>query len=174
MKRSCLAALLAFAACSPETTSFRTTDTADPARPAAAMQVVDRGIRVDAWSNGGYIGTSDEPMTHVGFEVRNASATPVIFDSDTLQLAVFDKHGAVLPPTKFVTVTPLGPAKITVAPGETKAFDSYFAIPVSPRTVETMRVRWMLRLGDRRIPQASTFVRDDDYLVSEPPSSPTT
>ncbi len=174
MKSPCLAALLAFAACGPETTSFRTTDTADPARPAAAVQVVDRDVQVDAWSNGGYVGTSDEPMTHVGFEVRNTSATPVIFDSDSLSLAVFDKHGVVLPPTRFVTVTPLGPAKITVAPGEPKAFDTYFMLQVSPRTVETMRVRWMLKVGDRRVPQQSSFVRDDGYPVSEPPSSPTT
>lgn len=138
------------------------------------MQVVDRDVHIDAWSNGGYIGSSDEPMTHVGFEVRNASATPVIFDSDTVTLAVFDKHGAVLPQPKFVTVTPIGPAKVTVGPGETKAFDTYFMLQVSPRTVETMRVRWMLRIGDRRIPQTSTFVRDDGYPVLEPPASPTT
>jgi hypothetical protein len=114
-------------------------------------------------------------MTHVGFEVRNSGTSAILFDTDTLALTVFDKHGRTLPPTKFVTVTPLGPARITVGPGETKAFDTYYVIPVSPRTIETMRVRWMIRIGDRRVPQQSSFVRDDDYPVAEPPPpAPTT
>ena len=169
-----LAVLLAIAACGPETTSFRTTDATDPARPAAALQLAEGGARVDVWSNGGYIGTSDEPMTHVGFDIRNPGTAPLIFDSDALTLTVFDKHGAALLPAKFVTVTPLGPAKIAIGPGESKAFDTYFMLPVSPRTVQTMRVRWMLRIGDHRYPQQASFVRDDDYPVSEPPAAPST
>lgn len=175
MKRHYLAAILAFAACSPETTSFRSTDASDPARPAAAMQVVDGTVHVDVWSNGGYIGTSDEPMTHVGFEIRNAGAQPIVFDSDALSLTVFDKHGAAMSPAKFVAVTPLGPAKIAIAPGTSTTLDSYFVLPAGPRVVEKMRVRWMLRIGDRRYPQASSFVRDDDLPVLEPPPlSPST
>ena len=174
MKRVLLTSLLALAACTAETTSFRATDASDPSRPTAAMHAVSDGVRVDVWSNGGYIGASDEPMTHVGFEVRNTTATQVVFDSDSLALAVFDKRGATLAPARFVAVTPLGAAKLAIGAGETKTFDAYFLIPVTPRAIETMRVRWQLWIGNRAHAQTSSFVRDDDYPVLEPPASPST
>ena len=174
MTRHLLAGLLALAACGPETTSFRTTDASDPARPSASLQVVKDGARIDVWSNGGYIGSSDEPMTHVGFDIRNTSANPLVFDTDALSVTVFDRRGAPLPATRFVALTPLGPAQIAVGPGETRLLDTYFMLPVTPRAVQSMRVQWTVRIGDHRYPQTSSFVRDDDYPVLELPASPST
>jgi hypothetical protein len=171
-----IAALLVVAACGPETTSFRTTDRGDGTDrtgPPAAAYVVRMGGRevanVHVSSNGGYIGSSGEPMTHVGFEIRNSATTPVVFDSDALRLVVIDKHGAPLPPTAFTSVTPLGPAQVPIAAGATVALDAYFWLPVRPRVVDTMRVQWSLTSGDERYDQTTSFVRDDDYPVIEPP-----
>src|SRR5690349_21075266 len=83
MRAPSLVALFAVAACGPETTSFRTTDRGDGserAGPPAAAYVVRDAAQVRVWSNGGYIGSSDEPMTHVAFEIR--ATRPVVFDSD--------------------------------------------------------------------------------------------
>lgn len=171
MKPLHVVAIAVLAACGPETTSFRPTDANDPARPAAARVTVANDVRVDVWSNGGYIGASDEPMTHVGFEVQNASASAIVFDTSQLELTVFDKRSAALPLARFVAVTPLGPAQIAIGPGETKTFDAYFLLPVRPRVVDAMRVRWQIRIDDRHVRQTSTFVRDDDYPVTDPPTT---
>jgi hypothetical protein len=174
-----LAALLAVAACGPETTSFRTTDQGDGSEragpPAAAysVRVGDRhAARVYVWSNGGYIGTSDEPMTHIGFEIRNTGGKPVVFDGDAMQLLLLDNRGKALPPATFTAVTPLGPAQVPIAAGSTATLDAYFMLPVRPRGVETMRVRWSLQLGDARYDQTTSFVRDDDFPVVEAPERP--
>jgi hypothetical protein len=170
-----VAVLLAIAACGPETTSFRTSDqgdSTDRAGPSAAAYAM-RGVDVHVWSNGGYIGSSDEPMTHLGFEIRNSSAHAVVFDSDALALALFDKRGATLPAAAFTAVTPLGPAQVAIAPGTTTQLDVYFRLPVRPRVVETMRVRWVVKIGDDRVMQVTRFVRDDEYPVTDPPESVT-
>jgi len=172
MRNLPLTAAIVLAACGPETTTFRTTDTGDPARATAALHNVTEGLRVDVWSNGGYIGASEEPMTHIGFELQNTGQVPVIFDSEALTLNVLDKNGAALPAARFVAVTPLGPAKITVGAGDTTALDAYFLIPVRPRVISSMQVRWLVRAGDRALPQVSSFVRDDDYPVVDPPVRP--
>ena len=171
MKTFQLAALVAMAACGSESTTFRTTDRSDGSEHAAAVYVVQDTTQVRVWSNGGYIGSSEEPMTHVGFEIHNTSGHPINFDSDALGLAVFDKYGAPLAPARYVAVTPLGPAQVPIASGATATLDSYFLLPVRPRSVETMRVHWTLQLGDTRAAQITTFVRDDDYPVSEPPAA---
>ncbi|HET9993401.1 MAG TPA: hypothetical protein VFQ65_32920 [Kofleriaceae bacterium] len=171
MKPFQLAALIAMAACGTESTSFRTTDHGDGSEHAAAVYVVRDVAQVRVWSNGGYIGSSEEPMTHVGFEIHNTSGRAISFDADALGLAVFDKYGAPLPATRYVAVTPLGPAQVPIASGTTATLDSYFLLPVRPRTVETMSVRWTLQLGDARAAQITTFVRDDDYPVTEPPTA---
>ena len=166
-----LAALpIVLAACGPETTSFRTTDRSDPAESTGAafyqLRVGERGAAtVHVWSNGGYIGTSDEPMTHVGFDIRNTGSRPIVFDEDALQLVVTGKSGVPLPATKFVTVTPLGPAQVTIAPGASSLLDAYYQLGVRPRTVEAMRVRWSIHAGADTAEQITSFVRDDDYPV---------
>lgn len=169
MKRVQLATLLVLAACGPETTSFRTTDGSDPARPSAGLYTVD-AARVDVWSNGGYVGSTGEPMTHVGFEIRNTGSVPVVFDGDTLQLVVFGAGGQVLPPATFTSVTPLGPAQVAIPGGATRNLDAYFLLPVRPRVIDTMQVRWTLKIGDAASRQTSSFTRDDAYPVLEPPA----
>ena len=164
-----IAALCAVAACGSETTSFRTTDRGDGERPGAAYTIHDTA-QVHVSSNGGYIGSSDEAMTHVGFEIRNTSKHSVVFDGEALGLALYDKYGAPLSAARFVSVTPLGPAQVPVASGATTVLDAYFLIPVRPRVVDTMRVHWTLRIDDSRDEEITTFVRDDDYPVSEPPA----
>lgn len=169
MKGLQLAALFVFAACGPETTSFRTIDNSDPDRPSAALYAMHDAARVDVWSNGGYIGSSGEPMTHVGFEIRNTSSAPIVFDSDALRLVVVGAHGALLPPARFTTVTPLGPAQVSIAAGATKTLEAYFVLPVRPRMIDAMWVRWSLKIGDTGYDGMSSFTRDDGYPVSEPP-----
>jgi len=172
-----LVTFLAITGCGPETTSFRTTDHGDGLEPAghsaAAYVVRSSGhsvASVHVWSNGGFIGSSGEPMTHVGFEIQNTGASPIELDGDAIQLVVFDKLGAALPPAVFTVVTPLGPALVPIAPGATTPLDVYFRIPTSPRVVDTMRVQWTLRHDDVRSVQTTNFVRDDDYPVADPPS----
>ena len=160
------------AACGPETTSFRTTDRADEAEragpPAAAYDVrlSDQPIaKVHVWSSGGYVSISHEPMTHIGFEIQNTSSHPIVFDGDALELVVFDASFAALPPTRFMTTTPLGPAQLPIAPGKTITLASYFLLPVRPRVVDTMQVRWSLRANDQTYLQITRFTRDDDFPI---------
>jgi hypothetical protein len=163
--------IAACAACGPETTSFRTTDKGDASErvgPPAAAYDVRLGdppiaqVQVHVWSNGGYLSPSGEPMTHVGFELRNTSTQPVVFDGDALALAVFDSSATALPPSHFTTITPLGPSQIQIQPGATVVLGSYFTIPVRPRAVDSMRIKWSLRLRDKRYVQITSFTRDDD------------
>ena len=161
-----LAALpIVIAACGPETTSFRTTERADPGDEAALYELPAATVRV--WSNGGYIGTSDEPMTHVGFEIRNTGARPVVFDGDALQLVVTGTNGVPLPAPRFVTITPLGPSQVTVAPRSEAQLDTYYQLAVRPRVVESMKIRWSLRAGGETSEQVTSFVRDDNYPVTD-------
>jgi len=161
-----VALALALAACGPETTSFRTTDRSDPADGAALYEA--KGATVHVWSNGGYIGSSDEPMTHVGFDIRNTGARPIVFDGDALQLVITGNQGAPLPAARFVTITPLGPSQVTIAPGADVQLDSYYQLPVRPRVVEAMTIRWSLGGGT----QITSFVRDDDFPTVSRPGSP--
>jgi hypothetical protein len=167
-----IATMLALAACAPESTSFRTTDQGDGSErtgpPAAAYRVADIA-KVHVWSNGGYISTGEEPMSHVGFEIQNTSPRPIVFDSDALQLLVFDKDGQPLPTATFTAVTPLGPARVPIAAHETTTLDVYFLLPVRPKVVDTMRLHWSLMLGDERYEQSTSFVRDDDAPVAPAP-----
>jgi len=166
--RLALALVALTAACGPETTSFRTTDKGDELAPSAAAYEVrlDRAAAsVHVSSNGGYVSTGEEPMTHVAFEIRNVGHVPIDFDGNALSLRVFGRDGVALPPTTFAMVTPLGPAEVTIAPGTTVALDGYFVLPVRPRAVASMRVRWSLRAGDARFVEETSFVRDDDYPV---------
>lgn len=160
-------------ACGPEATSFRTTDRSDPDHagpPSAAYDVYLGGqlaARAHVWSNGGYVSSGNEPMTHVGFEIRSATMQPLTFDADALELIVFDSAGATLPPTRFTTITPLGPSLIVVPPASTVILGAYFLLPVRPRTVETMHVRWTLRRDGDEYHQITGFVRDDDAPIIE-------
>lgn len=172
MKRLSLATLLAVAACGSETTSFRPTDDSDPARPSAALYAVRDAARVDVWSNGGYVGSSGEPMTHIGFEIRNTGSAPIVFDGDALRLIVTGARGAFLPPAAFTVVTPLGPAQVSIAAGSTQTLEAYFLLPVRTRVVDTMRVQWALKIGDARYDQISSFTRDDEHPVWDPPAVP--
>lgn len=168
-----LPCVLTLVACGPETTSFRTTDRADATDRAAASYSVRLEGRemasVHVSSNGGYISSTDEPMTHIGFEIRNTSARSITFDTDKLQLDLTGMRGAPLPSAAFTTVTPLGPAHVSIAPGATTALDAYFLLSVRPRVVESMRLHWSLDLPAARYEQVTTFVRDDEYPVTAPP-----
>ena len=179
MRPYALAVLTLLAACGPETTSFRTTDRGDGtdrAGPAAAAYDVrisgELVAHVHAWSTGGYIGNSDEPMTHVALEIANPRRGPVVFDGDDVSLAVFDAKGAPLPATRLVTVAPLGPAKVAIAPGTTKQLDLYFMLPVRPRVVDSMRAKWTLIADGVGSTQTTSFVRDDSGPVDPPPERP--
>jgi hypothetical protein len=166
-------AMILLAACGPETTSFRTTDRGDgkdrDGPPAAAYDVRSNGdvASVHVWSNGGYIGNTESPMTHIGFEIENTGTESIGFDGDMLQLVIYDSRGATLPATAFVVVTPIGPALVTVAPGATQTLEAYFELPVRPRVVQSMRVRWGLRMNDARYTEYTHFVRDDEFPVLE-------
>lgn len=180
MRATRLAVLVAIAACGgPETTSFRTTDRGDNSDragpPAAAydVRIAERATaNVHVWTNGGYIGASDEPMTHVGFEIRNTGVQPIVFDAESLRVVAFDRNGAPLPPVEFVAVTPLGPAQVAIAGNATVMLDGYFKLPVRPRVVDSMRVRWSLRAGPASHDEITTFIRDDAFPVADPPKPP--
>jgi hypothetical protein len=177
--------IAACAACGPETTSFRTTDKSDdrPGPPAAAYDVrlVDQPVAlVHVWSNGGYISSTDEPMTHIGFEIRNVSTEPVVFDGDALELMLLDHAAMTLPPARFTTIAPLGPSQIKIKPGATVVLGCYFMIPVRPHLVHHMRIRWALRTNGQRYDQTTSFTRADDApvidyprLVESRPAKPT-
>jgi hypothetical protein len=173
MRRILATIPLAVATCTPsETTQFRTTDQSDPSEPdkgaSYRLRIGERGAaRVQVWSNGGYLGTSDEPMTHVGFDIHNTGAVPLEFDVNALRLAIEGEHDADLPPPKFVAITPLGPSRIAIAPGSSSMFDSYYELSTKPTEVEKMEVRWKLAAGNTSIDQLTTFVRDDDAQVVE-------
>ena len=164
-----LAAAFALVGCGSETTSFRATDRTDGTgrTPAAAVYEL-RNTHVRVWSNGGYISNTEEPMTHVAFEIDNRGSRPIAFDGDALQLALFDRDGAPLPPAAFVTVTPLGPARVPIATGAT-TLEAYFRLSVRPRVVDHMQLRWSIQIDDQTNRQLTTFARDDDGPVAEPP-----
>ena len=73
------------------------------------------------------------------------------------------------PAAKFTAVTPLGPAQVSIAAGATKTLEAYFVLPVRPRMIDAMRVRWSLKIGNTGYDQISSFTRDDDYPVLDPP-----
>jgi hypothetical protein len=159
------------AACGPDTTSFRTTDRTVDNRmgpPAAAYDVYLSGqlsARVHVWSNGGYVSSGDEPMTHIGFEVASATMRPLTFDADALELTVFDGDGQTLPRPRFTSITPLGPTLVTVPPASTVMLGAYFALPVRPRGVESMQVKWLLRRDTEEYREVTGFIRDDDAPI---------
>jgi hypothetical protein len=157
----------ALTACGADTTAFRPTDRSDAGRvgpPSAAYEVFLAGqlvARAHVWSSGGYVSSSDDPMTHVGFEIRSATMRPLMFDADALELALYDDDGAMLPPARFATLTPLGPSLVVVPAGSTVVLGAYFLLPVRPRGVETMHVRWTLRNDTDEYRQVTGFLRDD-------------
>jgi hypothetical protein len=161
------------AACGSDSTSFRPIEPADPnhAGPPSAAYDVQLGgqvvARVHVWSNGGYVSSSDDPMTHVGFEINSATLRPMTFDADTLELIVFDRDGAPLPRARLTTFTPQGVSLITVPPASTALFGAYFLLPIRPRSVGSMQVRWTLRLDGDDYHQVTGFLRDDDARVIE-------
>jgi hypothetical protein len=162
-------------ACGPETTSFRAAETTDepnrPGPPSAAYDVAmaEQPIaQVHVWSNGGYLSISEEPMTHVGFEIRNTSAWPIQFDGDALTLTVFDNTAAALPVAEISSVEPLGPTLHSIRPGDSLLLGAYFHVPVRPRAVDTMAVQWALRADGKRYLQVTRFTRNDDAPVVAP------
>jgi hypothetical protein len=174
MNRLLAAIPFAFASCTPETTEFRATEETDPSDPERGasyrIRVGQRGAAcVQVWSYGGYVGTSDEPMTHVGFDIRNTGAEPLVFDVSDLRLAIQGPQGRKLPLPKLTSVTPLGPEKIRIPPGSSTRFDSYFQLTTPPAEVEKMQVRWALSAGSAETEHLTTFVRavDDDMPVLE-------
>jgi hypothetical protein len=171
------AAALAGGACGPETTSFRPIERADPNHagpPSVAYDVALAGHTAHAhvWTNGGYVSSSDQSMTHVGFEIRNATPRPLAFDADALELVVFDRDGASLPSTRLDMLTPRSPSLIVVQPLSTAMLGAYFELPVRPRTIGSMQVRWTLRLDAEEYREVTGFLRDDDAQAIEPSSPP--
>lgn len=179
--RSKLSVLAVVAACSVEPTAFRTTDRGDDRDPRAAAYDISISARattqVRVWSNGGYVGSGDEPMTHVGFQITNTGSTVIRFDSDALELKLIDRDGKPLPKPAFVALTPLGPALVSIWPDTTVTLDSYFRLFVPPQVVARMQVRWSITDGRRRRVEQTSFVRDDDepildYQVGSEPALP--
>ena len=170
------AAALGGAACSPDATSFRPIERADPGHagpPSAAYDIQLAGkltARAHVWSSGGYVSPGNQPMTHVGFEIRSAIARPLTFDADALELVVFDRDGARLPPAQLEMITPRSPSLIIVQPASTTMLGAYFELPVRPRNVGSMQVRWTLRLDADEYRQVTGFLRDDDAHLVEPRS----
>ncbi|HET7506475.1 MAG TPA: hypothetical protein VFK02_35895 [Kofleriaceae bacterium] len=163
----------ACAGCGPETTSFRALDKGDDAELPGAAYDVRMGespiATVHVWSNGGYVSISKQPMTHVGFEIRNTSPQPIAFDTDALELTTFDNTATQLPRAEITSIEPSGPTLRPVRPGAAILIGAYFAIPVRPRAVEAMQIGWALRTGDLRYVQFTRFTRDDDYPVVDAP-----
>lgn len=172
----------ACSACGPETTSFRTTDRADTGRigpPSAVYDVYLAGQlvgRAHVWSSGGFVSSDDVPMTHLGFEISNASRQAMMFDGDALELIVFDTGGGPQPRTQLVSITPRGPSLVQVPAGETTVLAAYFRLPLRPRNVVGMEARWVLRTGTDEYRQLTGFVRDDDAPIIDrvPPANPQT
>jgi hypothetical protein len=174
----CLATLslaVLAAACGPETTTFRTVDKGDatqrPGPPSAAYDVELAALpaaHVHLWSNGGYVSSAGDPSTHIGFEIHNLGTRPLVFDSDALELVVVDNSATAFP-ARFTALTPAGSPQIQIAPGDTMIIASYFVIPIRPRAVDSMRLRWTLRSGDQTHEQVTSFVRDDGHPVVDHP-----
>lgn len=168
------AALAGGAGCSPDTTEFRTIERADPGHAGPPSVVYDiqfneqRASRAHVWSSGGYLSSTGQPMTHIGFEIRNPTARPLAFDADALELVVFDRHGARLPPARLAMITPRSPSLIIVPPGSTAVVGAYFELPLRPRNVGSMQVRWMVRLDAEEYRQVTGFLRDDNAHVVVP------
>ncbi len=161
-----LAALLV--ACTPETTSFRSTDridSYDPELPSPAIYDIEEVARVRVWSGGGYIGTSEDPMTHVGIAIDNVGTRPLVFDSTAVSLALYDEAHALLPAPELRVVVPLGPAIVTVPPGEHATFELHFKLDVRPSRVAAMTLRWSVSSRGERIARTTDFVREDEPSV---------
>lgn len=168
-----LAALLGGAlGCGSDTTSFRPVDRNDPRHagpPSAMYDVYLAGqlvARTHVWSNGGYLSSSDEPMTHVGFEIASTTMRSLALDADALELVVFDRDGGKLPPARLSSITPVSPSLITVPPASTVVLGAYFVLPVRPRAVGSMQVRWTLRTDHEEYREVTGMVRDDDAPVN--------
>jgi len=158
---------VAAAACTPETTSFRSTDRIDssnPDVPAPAIYDLRDVARVRVWSTGGFIGSSEDPMTQIGIQVDNVSRGPIVFDGDSAALAIFDEQGVALAEPVLTSIVPLGPSQVTIAPGASAKLDLYFKLAVRPRRVASMRARWTLIAGGERIVRSTSFVRDDEVV----------
>ena len=160
-------------ACGPETTSFRPTDRTDPSHAGPPSAVYDTYLagqlvaRTHVWSNGGYLSSTDDPMTHVGFEISSTTLRALAFDADALELAAFDSDGAALPAPTVTSITPSGgPPLISVPPASTLVLGVYFALPVRPRSVASMQVRWTLRTDAEEYRQVTGLVRDDDARIN--------
>jgi len=171
------AVLLSIAsACAPETTSFRTTEKNDEPHAngvsAAAYDVAIGGdpiAHVRVWSSGGYLSTTDEPMSHAGFEIRNTGTRTILFDGDALEMIVFDGD-SIARPASFASLIPTGALQVQVRSGATAVLGAYFSIPVRPRAVERMLVRWSLTSDEDQYAQVTNFIRDDNASVSESPA----
>ena len=160
-------------ACGPDTTSFRPTDRTDPSHagpPSAVYDVYLAGqlvARTHVWSNGGYLSSGDEPMTHVGFEISSTTLRALAFDADALELAAFDSDGGALPAPKLTSITPSGgPPLINVPAASTVVLGAYFALPARPRSIGSMQVRWTLRTDAEEYRQVTGLVRDDDAQIN--------
>jgi hypothetical protein len=167
-------ASLALASCTQDTTSFRSTDrvdSSDPSAPAPGVYDIAKVARVRAWSPGGYIGTSEEPMTQVTVQIENVGKRPIVFDGERASLAIFDDTGAALPTPELTSIVPLGPAQLAIAPGKSAKLDMHFKLGVKLTRVNTMQAHWVLVAVGERIAQTASFVRDDDGASNHAPSA---
>jgi hypothetical protein len=121
---------------------------------------IERVARVRAWAPGGYIGTSEDPMTQVTIQIENIGKRPIIFDGERTSLALFDETGSALPAPVLTSIVPLGPAQLAIPPGKTVQLDAQFKLAVRLNRVETMQARWMIIAADERVSQTASFVRD--------------
>jgi hypothetical protein len=57
---------------------------------------------------------------------------------------------------------PAGLSLVTVPPASTVLLGVYFQLPVRPRSIGNLQVRWTLRLDGDEYHQVTGFLRDDD------------
>ena len=71
---------------------------AGPPSVAYDVQFTDQRAAVaQVWSSGGYVSSTGQAMTHIGFEFHSTSSRPLAFDADALEftLALGRARGAV-------------------------------------------------------------------------------
>jgi hypothetical protein len=85
---------------------------------------------------------------------------------------VFDRDSTRLPPARLAMITPRSPSLIIVQPASTTMLGAYFELPVRPRNVGSMQVRWTLRLDAEEYRQVTGFLRDDGAQLVVPSSPP--
>ena len=130
--------------------------TGEPAAVYALAPPLQGEVRL--WSDGAGRVTADGvdgTRIHLGFELENTAAVPLVLDPAALQLRsikgeTFNLES--LPPMLLDGAT-------TAAPGSTARCDFQFdpGAAVMPQAIAGFEVRWAVQLGDQRCTQVTPF-----------------